>query len=150
MRRLRAQDSTKTQPFQRFRAIISGMKYLGIDYGTKRIGLALSDEERSFAFPLNIISPKEALGEIQNIIEKEGVIGIVIGRSVASNGLPNELSEDIENFAKKLEKLAPVFFQREGFSSVEAHRYQTKKGNRDDSAAAIILQRFLDTQSMTQ
>jgi RNase H-fold protein (predicted Holliday junction resolvase) len=39
-----------------------------------------------------------------------------------------------------------VYRQNELFSSVEAHRYQTKKGDRDDSAAAIILQRFLDAK----
>ena len=52
----------------------------------------------------------------------------------------------VTSFVKKLETKVnvPIIFEREDFSSVEAHRYQTKKGNRDDSAAAIILQRFLD------
>lgn len=126
------------------------MKYLGVDYGTKRVGLALSDESGSFAFPLAIVSIENAFSEIERILEKEQIIGIVFGTSLASNGMPNELVLETERFAEKLEAFAPIFFQREDFSSVEAHRYQTNRGNKDDSAAAIILQRFLDKQNMAK
>lgn len=123
------------------------MKYLGIDYGTKRIGIAISDDEGTFAFPYSIIPADTTLFEsIKIIVEKEKVESIVIGESVASNGAPNELVEQSLRFKKKLETFfsVPVYFEREGYSTVEAHRYQVKAGNRDDSAAAIILQRYLD------
>ena len=122
------------------------MKYLGIDYGTKRVGIALSDEGASFAFPREIVATDQAVATIIELIEKEVVSGIVIGYSVASNGEENDITSAVQSFAKKLQAKStiPLFFEREDFSSVEAHRYQTKAGARDDSAAAIILQRFLD------
>lgn len=123
------------------------MKYLGIDYGTKRIGIAISDEEGGFAFPHSIVGANEKPEDvILSLIEKEGVAGIVVGDSRASNDIQNPLSQKTKIFAEKIGQKTniPIYFEQEGFSSFEAHRYQTKAGNRDDSAAAIILQRFLD------
>ncbi len=126
------------------------MKYLGIDYGTKRIGIALSDESGEFAFPQGIIGPDKAIAEIKTLCEKEQVGAIVIGKSIASNGMDNEIVPVVEKFKTKLEEATslPVHFQQESYSTMEAHRYQTKAGSRDDSAAAIILQRFLDTKKV--
>lgn len=124
------------------------MKYLGIDYGTKRIGIAVSDETGEFAFPKGIVGVQTAVSEIAELSRKESVGAIVVGKSVASNGVENEIAEKAEAFGKKLstELSLPIFFQQESFSTVEAHRYQVIAGSRDDSAAAIILQRFLDTK----
>jgi putative Holliday junction resolvase len=124
------------------------MKYLGIDYGTKRIGIAISDDSGEFAFPKGIVSPAEALKTVKELVESEGIEAIVIGKSVASNGMENDISLQAENFRAKisLHINVPVYFQQEGFSTMEAHRYQTEAGARDDSAAAIILQRFLDVR----
>lgn len=124
------------------------MKYLGVDYGTKKVGIAISDDAGSFAFPRAILLNKDALQEIVRICNEEGIGNIVIGESVATNEERNPIDEQVKAFAEKLgtHTRLPIFFEREGFSSVEAHRYQTKAGNRDDSAAAIILQRFLDKQ----
>ncbi len=122
------------------------MKILGIDYGTKRIGLALSDESGGFAFPHSIVSTPNALAAICALVDTEKIDCIVIGYSVASNGLENETATKAVLFKEKLIAAIsiPIIFEREDFSSFEAHRYQIKAGNRDDSAAAIILQRFLD------
>jgi len=124
------------------------MKYLGIDYGTKRIGIAVSDEDGEFAFPKGIVAAQTAIDDIVSLCQKEDIGGIVIGKSVASNGVENDIMGKAEAFGKKLSEAIqlPIFFQEESFSTVEAHRYQTAAGSRDDSAAAIILQRFLDTQ----
>ena len=123
------------------------MKYMGLDYGTKRIGIAISDEEGQFAFPKSIIaSDAHAVAIINQIAREEGVTGIVLGESLATNEEPNEIILQTLRFKEKLATATgiTVFLEREGFSTVEAHRYQPKKGNRDDSAAAIILQRYLD------
>lgn len=122
------------------------MKYLGIDYGTKKSGIAVSDEEASFAFPKEIVSTDSLIGYLTDFAKKEPIGGIVWGLSLASNGAENDITAQVQQLAKKIEiqTSTPTFFIREDFSSVEAHRYQTKKGDRDDSAAAIILQRFLD------
>jgi putative Holliday junction resolvase len=123
------------------------MKYIGIDYGTKKIGIAISDDGGEFAFPKTIVSVQDAISEITTLCQKEKIEAIVIGRSVASNGEDNDIVPATERFKEKLAAAIqlPIFFQQESFSSVEAHRYQTTAGSRDDSAAAIILQRFLDS-----
>lgn len=122
------------------------MQYIGIDYGTKRVGIALSDEEGSFAFPKEIVATNEAIASIKALTETGTITAIVIGESLANNGGENDILSHTRRFVEKLKTVVsiPIIFEREGFSSVEAHRYQTKKGNRDDSAAAVILQRFLD------
>ncbi len=124
------------------------MKYLGIDYGTKRVGVAISDDGGSFAFPKAIFESAGVVDAIAKLCKEERVEAIVIGESVASNGEPNELAPLVQTFKAQLvvATTLPIYFEREGFSSVEAHRYQVDKGARDDSAAAIILQRFLDKQ----
>jgi putative holliday junction resolvase len=122
------------------------MKYLGIDYGTKKVGIAVSDEDASFAFPKEIVATEKLFEYLKDFVIKEQIKAIVMGESLASNGEENKINESAHAFGRKIQKEIniPVFFVREDFSSVEAHRYQTKKGNRDDSAAAVILQRFLD------
>lgn len=122
------------------------MKYLGIDYGTRRVGVAISDDEGSFAFPKAIFGTAEAIDGIVALCKSDGIGAIVIGESLASNEATNDLVPIVNSFKAKLTIATelPIFFEREGYSTVEAHRYQTAAGNRDDSAAAIILQRFLD------
>jgi len=140
------------------------MKFLGIDYGTKRIGIAISDENNTLAFPkeivLNDLNTIKRLGEI---IEQEKITEIVIGESVDFSGKLNALSARIEVFILELqEKLKlPVHKQKEFLTSVEARRSkdgkaelspsqahskvkQIKSGRVDASAAALILQRYLD------
>lgn len=125
------------------------MKYLGIDYGTKKVGFATSDENGEFAFPYSIVSNSiHIYDETLKILDKESIGAVVLGKSVATNDAPNIVAQSIDQFKKGLlERVSvPIHEVREDFSSVEAHRYQTKAGSRDDSAAAIILQRFLDKQ----
>ncbi|OGI95473.1 hypothetical protein A2917_02850 [Candidatus Nomurabacteria bacterium RIFCSPLOWO2_01_FULL_42_17] len=143
------------------------MKFLGIDYGTKRIGVAISDDNATLAFPKEIV-PNDAntfkrLGEI---IEKENIREIVIGESVDFSGKLNALSARIEVFILELqEKFSlPIHKQKEFLTSVEARRgaggkaelspsqahskvKQIKSGRIDASAAALILQRYLDKKN---
>jgi putative holliday junction resolvase len=122
------------------------MKFLGIDYGTKRVGVAISDDAGEFAFPKGILNTAEVVSEIETMCSEEAVQGIVIGESIASNEQENDTQTSVKKFAALLaaKTSIAIYFEREDFSSVEAHRYQTDAGKRDDSAAAIILQRFLD------
>lgn len=140
------------------------MKYLGIDYGTKRIGLAVSDEGGEIAFPKKIIkSDKNTIDEIVNFIIKEKVEKIVVGESLQMNGDNNKLQKNIDIFTKKLgeETGLCVEMEDERMSSVSARSHLYGKGNiekerwtrkqnkkrREDvdaSAAAVILQRYLD------
>jgi putative Holliday junction resolvase len=123
------------------------MRFLGIDYGRKRIGLALSDDGRKFAFPLKIVLNNKDIFSILAGIIKENEIGeIVLGESLDFDGVPNRVMKEIEKFAKKLEKefSLPVHFQKEFLTSVEARRYKENEERADSKASALILQRYLD------
>lgn len=135
------------------------MKYLGIDYGTKRIGVAVSDVGGSLAFPLATVKAgPEALGEIIELINKNEAEEIVLGESRNLAGEPNKVMNDIERFKKDLAELSqlPVRYEAEFFSSMQAARqFAPEKKSRkenpaqeklDASAAAIILQSYLDRQ----
>ena len=140
------------------------MRFLGIDFGMKRIGIAISDENGTLAFPKEIIlNDIHTLAKIKEIIKKENVDELVIGESVDFSGKLNILMQYVENFIKDLENEfhLPVHTQKEFLTSVEARRSKdgkkelspsqarsklknTKAGRVDASAAALILQRYLD------
>ena len=137
------------------------MKYMGIDYGTKRVGIAVSDESGKFAFPKTIVSSgKQALTDIINLIQEEGVEQIIVGNSLDASGNRNAIMEDVDVFIEQLHKLTglPVGFMDERFSSTAVRAFDFEKpiantrGNSrptdhiDDRAAAIMLQRYLDKQ----
>ena len=125
---------------------MTSRRFLGIDYGTKRIGLALSDEGGMLAFPKIIIANNpEMFREIGAIIKTENVQEIVVGESTDFSGKPNPVQAKIKNFAEALRKKfdIPVCWQKEFWTSVEGRRYQ-KNQQTDASAAALILQRYLD------
>lgn len=124
------------------------MKYLGIDYGTKRVGIAVSDADGTIAFP-RAAFPNDAklVDEIAALVEREGVEALVIGDTKTHGGAENPVTKEARAFAEKLEKRigVPVTPAFELWSSIEASRYAPEgKGHDDASAAAIILQRYLE------
>lgn len=139
-------------------------RFLGIDYGTKRIGIAISDEEGNLAFPKEILlNSIDTLKKIGEIIKKENISEIVIGESVDFSGKLNALSARIDVFILELEEKfnLPIHKQKEFLTSVLARSgkdtkkdynpsqthsrvKQIKSGRIDASAAALILQRYLD------
>lgn len=122
------------------------MRYLGIDYGAKRIGLAVSSE--GIAFPHDSVENNgDLFATLCGIIAKEKISAIVIGDTRAFGGGENPVTKEAEGFIKKLSKETglPVTPAWEAGSSVEASRYAPEGRPKDDSAAAaIILQRYLD------
>jgi putative Holliday junction resolvase len=132
------------------------MKYFGIDYGQKRIGLATSDEAGKLAFPLaTVAAGPKALAEVAAHITQSGAKKVIIGESHNFKNQPNPVQEDIEQFKKDLQELTglSVVYQPEFLTSAQAGRgARDKRGekiaetkNLDASAAALILQGFLDT-----
>lgn len=126
-------------------------KYLAIDYGSKKIGVAVSDAEGKFAFPFSIILNKnkdKSLEEIIQILKEKQIKNVVVGESVNLRGEANSILEESKIFVKKLQEKIDIeiFFEKEWLSTVEARRFDDRK-NADDSAAAIILQRFLDKKN---
>lgn len=123
------------------------MKYLGIDYGKKRIGLAVSDESGKMAFPHSVIfNGKNILEKIAEIAKKENIGGIVMGESENFAGEPNEIMKDIEKFKKEMEEKIgiKVNLEPEFLTSAQAKQIQGENAMHDASAAAIILQSYLD------
>ncbi len=129
------------------------MRILGIDYGSKRIGIAVSDETAGFAFPKGVLpNDGKIFAGLAKIIHDEGVTSIVLG-----DPGDNKISTDVRKFAKSLEEKfgLSVVMEKEFMTSLhvsQAHgkkpiARQTKKEvgpKKDDSAAALILQRYLD------
>ncbi len=127
------------------------MRYLGIDYGKKRVGLALSDETGKVAFPLAVLSNDENLiRAFEKICKEKGAGEIVIGESRDLSGKPNLIAAAIEKFKRELAASLglPVHYEPEFWTSVQAERWQGKTNKLDSSAAAIILQSFLDRKKL--
>ena len=126
------------------------MRYLGIDFGTKRIGIAISDEGGTIAFPYAILeNAKGVIGEVKTICAHESAELIVIGESVDYMGQPNIVKKEVDKFIVELKKVVgiPIVEEREFMSTQQARFYQMKRKRVDDSAAAIILQSYLDRKN---
>ena len=122
------------------------MRYLGIDYGTKRVGTALSDEGGRMAFPhATFTNDSTLLGALTHLIERKNVKKIIVGQSHNLSGAPNRLQADIEKFVDNLMKHIdiPVDYQQEQFTTAQAMRVQGKTSMTDASAAALILNSYL-------
>jgi len=126
------------------------MRYLGIDFGSKRVGVAVGDGENRMAFPHAVISnDKNLLPEIEKIIAKEKIEKVVIGESKDFKGEPNKIMGEIEKFKKILTEKTKleILLEPEFMTSAQAEHLQGKNEMHDASAAAIILQFYLDKNS---
>jgi len=145
------------------------MKILGIDYGTKRIGIAISDDSEKFAFPKEIIlNDNNLIAHIVVVCKDEKIKTIVIGESLDYKGRENIVMKEIKKFIKSIKKEIniTIIFEPEFMTTVQVKRlqkYGIKESMRprktpergvcgkvDASAAAIILQTYLDKKQQTQ
>lgn len=138
-------------------------RFLGIDVGSKRVGIARSDLFKSFAAPVGTYAPDECFNEIDRQIKSEGPVeGIIVGWPLTPRGDPTHSTKLVEEFIKKLNKRYPsiqTYTIDERFSSRDARRIlvdsgvpkkkREKKGRVDQAAAAYLLQQFLDTNQNT-
>lgn len=141
------------------------MRVLGLDYGARRIGLALSDATATLASPWRLIerpaSQKDTLTllvrEIRQLIESDDGLGaVVVGWPRRLDGSPSHQTGDVESLARALEQQLeiPVILQDERLSSHEADArlasserdWRRRKKKLDAAAAAIVLQDYLDEQ----
>jgi len=129
--------------------------YLAIDFGLKRIGLALGAVYPRGAGVLDGAKNMEIiLSELAQIIKENDVEAIVIGMPIRSAGEEGTIADKIREFAEKLAKFThlPVYFEPEQFSSAEAKRMlvENKKshtregGEVDEMSAVLILEQFLN------
>ena len=135
-------------------------RIVGIDYGRKRVGVAVSDPLGIFASPLDTVPAAKIIDYLKKYAETESVTRFVVGYPMNMNNTPSEAAADVDVFLKSLAKAfpsVPVTLEDERFTSVLAHRAMIDGGmkakdRRDKSSvdkisAAIILQSYLDRNS---
>ena len=127
-------------------------RIIGIDYGRKRIGIAVSDPLRIFASPLETVQSAKIIEYLKSYSAGERIVRFVVGYPINMNGKPSKAAADVDIFLKQLAKAfpdVPVTLEDERFTSVLAHRAMIdggmKASDRRDKAsvdkisAAIIL-----------
>ena len=132
---------------------------LGIDFGTKRVGLALSDRSNMIASPyktLNYVSEKDLITQLEIIVSKNDIEILVLGLPINMKGEDTAQTIKVRNFKEILSTLRiPIVYEDERLSSVSAINslmlQNVKTGHNkpeiDKTAAAIILQQYLDKNS---
>ena len=122
------------------------MRILGIDYGAKRVGVSVSDESMKFGLPLSVITNSDELvAELIKIAKDNETKEIVLGESRQYNMTANKILPEILALKSELEKLGYiVHLELEFMTSMQARRLQGKNDMTDASAAALILQSYLD------
>jgi len=130
-------------------------KLIGIDVGTKRVGIALSDDGGHLAFPYKVLPQnKELAKKIKNICVSEGVDTVIIGESLNFNQRENPIMSLVRALKSRLEESGlSVYLEPEVLTTQEARRPPAKqKKNRkptkreivDARAAALILQSYIN------
>ena len=135
-------------------------RLVGIDYGRRRTGLAVSDPLRIFAAALDTVDSAKLIDYLKNYTEKETIERFVVGYPVNMDGTPSEAQADVDAFLKVLAKAfpgIPVSLEDERFTSVLAHQVMIDGGMKakdrrdkksvDRISAAIILQGYMDRTS---
>lgn len=124
------------------------MRYLGIDFGSKRVGTALSDDGGVMAFPHLVFKNSDSLiDELKELCMNESVEKVVMGESKDLSGKRNKIMDDIDKFISrwKNESDIEIVLEPEFLTSHQAAKMQGGKNDKiDASAAAIILQSYLD------
>jgi len=131
------------------------MRYLAIDYGAKRTGLAICDPAETVASPLAVIEgQKDLLKRIADVVKAENVEAVVLGLPLNMDDTAGSQAKLVFGFAEQLEKVlnVPVHFQDERLSTFDADEKlsaaefsrKKKKKRLDAIAAAEILEAFLE------
>jgi len=135
---------------------------LGLDFGDKTIGIAVSDKSKTIATPIITIKRKGILKDIKkllSILEEYDVGGIILGLPLSLDGNENERTKKVRKFAQEIKKCKDIkiAFQDERYSSDVIYKELRKnsiskdkiKKKIDQMAASYILQGFLDNAKHT-
>ena len=135
---------------------------LGLDFGDKTIGVAVSDKSKTIATPIITIKRKGVLKDIEellSILKEYDVGGIILGLPLSLDGSENERTEKVRKFAQELKKCKDIkiAFQDDRYSSDVIYKELRKisisknkiKKKIDQMAASYILQGFLDNTKHT-
>lgn len=138
-------------------------KYLGIDFGLKRIGMAISDTEKKFSFYRDyILNDKTAYKKITDIVINDNVTKIILGYPLNFKSEKTEITKSVESFSEELKShlqkrniVVEIIFTDERFTSSLAQenliqsglskKKRSEKGIVDSLSAKILLQDYLDS-----
>jgi putative Holliday junction resolvase len=125
------------------------MKYLGIDYGEAKVGIAIGDDETHLALPYKIITSQgweKLFIDLADLVKAESIGVVVVGLPINTIGQSSNQTQNVRHFAEELENkvTAEVVMHDERFSSQEAQKLISGKRD-DDVAAMIMLQSYFDT-----
>lgn len=121
------------------------VRWLAVDTGEARVGLAICDPDERVAVPLEIVPANAAFPAIRAIVKREGVEGIVVGLPVTMGGHEGEAVRMARRLGERLARHLdlPVEYEDERLTSFEAERLAGRARPSDDVAAALILEQFL-------
>ena len=123
------------------------MRLLGIDYGTKNVGIAVGETEHGIAFPKTVLkNDGDFVSAVAAVCLVENVDQIILGESKNFKGEDNKVMKEILQFKKDLEYVSelPVILEPEFMTSAEAKHLQGENKMLDASAAALILKSYFD------
>ncbi|MEK7452900.1 MAG: Holliday junction resolvase RuvX [Patescibacteria group bacterium] len=122
------------------------MRYLGIDYGDKRVGLALSDEDGILGMPFKTIQNQNLIKVLKKIIKDENVGMVIVGLPLNLNMQETGQTKKVNIFRDNLKRQIniPVEFENEFLTSVQAEKSGVGKDKIDEASAALILQSYFD------
>ncbi len=123
-------------------------KLLGIDYGTKRVGVALTDDTGTVAFPkTTYANDRTLIPSLVNLIQRENISTVIVGESQDAQGVNNPVMKNVKSFVGDIERAVAVTvrYQPEFYSSQEA-RQLVDREHVDAEAAAIILNSYIEKE----
>ncbi|NTV67482.1 MAG: Holliday junction resolvase RuvX [Chlorobaculum sp.] len=137
----------------------SHKRIIGIDFGTKRIGVAVSDPLRMFAQPLGTFDMEELVRVLARVRDEEGIERIVVGYPLSDTGAENRMTSVIDRFVVELREAfvgipAETFDEHSSSRSAmkilaasgSSRKKRNEKGRLDTAAACLILQGYLDSR----
>jgi putative Holliday junction resolvase len=135
------------------------MRIMAVDYGKKRVGVAITDPLGTISLPLSTIAPKsdsDLIERLKCIVEENRVGLIIVGNPLSMKGEPTEMSNTVERFVKKLKRridVEVVLWDERYISKLAANRLKSlgissKKEDIDRVAASIILDEYLQSKQV--
>ena len=122
------------------------MRWLGVDPGEARVGIAACDDQERIAVPLEIVPASVAFPAIRSIAGREEIGGVVVGLALSLDGTEGAQALRARKLGDRIARSLglPVWYEDERLSTVAAGRDALDDRPRDDIAAALILQQFID------
>ena len=138
-------------------------KIIGLDFGTRRSGIAVSGTEQQIAFPLKSLPTHQVIPFLKDYIAQYKVVGIVVGKPLLHNGSSGKMVEQVATFVGRLKATFPelqIELEDERFTSIMAQKMllqggdkrkkRQEKGRIDLISAVLILRSYLERSTKVQ